>query len=390
MKKVLIVNSYYDPTIIGGAEISTQLLAEGLTKDYKVYVLTTGGHKSGLIKEEKNGVEIYRIPCMNLYWPAEKKDRNNLMKLGWHLINAINPRQYYFLKNLLNEIKPDFIHTQNLNGIGTYIWSLSYKLRIPVVHTTRDYALFEPVKNTKVNKILSYINRRRSKYVNCSVGISQFIMKKHEKNGFFSNSHKEVVHNVVKSKNYERRERKEGEPLVIGYFGQLEEIKGVKLLAEVIQFLEKNVVSKLVICGTGQLEKELQKKAEQDGRIVLMGKIPLEEVNQLMAQIDVTIVPSIWEEPFGRVIIESYNQGTPVIATAVGGIPELIVNKELLIAKDDREQLIKSIEKFASLNNKQISENIRESLAASRYYHDNIALYNRIYKNISSGDKFDG
>lgn len=390
MKKILIVNSYYDPTIIGGAEISTQLLAEGLTKDYKVYVLTTGNQKSGLIREEKNGVEIYRIPCMNLYWPAERKNRSNLMKLGWHLVNAINPRQYYFLKNLLNEIKPDFIHTQNLNGIGTYIWSLSNRLGIPTVHTTRDYALFEPVKNSRLNKVLSYINRRRSEYVDCSVGISQFIIKKHEMNGFFQNSRKEVVHNIVKSKNYERRERKEGEPLVIGYFGQLEEIKGVKLLSEAMQSLEKKVVSKLIICGTGQLENELQKKAEQDDRIILMGKIPLEEVNQLMSQIDVTIVPSIWEEPFGRVIIESYNQGTPVIATAVGGIPELIIDKELLVAKGDGEQLINSIKKFAALNDKQISKNIRESLEASRYYHDNIALYNRIYKNMSNGDKIDG
>ena len=57
-EKILIVNSYYAPNILGGAEISTQLLAEDLKKEYKVCILTTGAQKSGIIKDEKNGVEI--------------------------------------------------------------------------------------------------------------------------------------------------------------------------------------------------------------------------------------------------------------------------------------------------------------------------------------------
>ncbi|HHQ8910800.1 TPA: glycosyltransferase family 4 protein [Bacillus cereus] len=390
MKKILIVNSYYAPTIVGGAEVSTQLLAEGLTKHYQVYVLTTGSQKSGIQKEEKNGVKIYRIPCMNLYWPAEQRDRSNLIKLGWHFINTFNIKQYKLLKKLLVEIRPDIMHTQNLNGVGTYIWGIAKQLNIPTVHTTRDYALFEPVNNKFVNKALLYFNRVRSKHVKCVVGISEFILDKHKGQGLFPNAKENIVHNVVKANRYKRKQRKKGEPLIIGYFGQLVDIKGVHILIQAVQSLGDNIIDKLIICGSGPLEKQIQEVAEIDDRIVFRGKVPLEEVNKQMAQVDLTVVPSIWEEPFGRIIIESYNQGTPVIATKVGGIPELVINKDFLVTKGDIEQLMKSIEMFFYLDDDQINKNINDSLNESMRYRDNISLYNAIYKNIYNGDKFDG
>lgn len=90
-------------------------------------------------------------------------------------------------------------------------------------------------------------------------------------------------------------------------------------MTQAIGLLSKDIVSKLVICGTGELEAKLQKQTEQDERIIFRGRLSLKEVNEQMANVDLTIVPSLWDEPFGRVIIESYNQGTPVLAFHVGG-----------------------------------------------------------------------
>ncbi|MEB9515624.1 glycoside hydrolase, partial [Bacillus cereus] len=69
MQKILIVNSFYYPDIRGGAEISTQLLAEDLSKNHEVFVLTTGKNRDEIIKEEINNVKVYRLPCKNIYWP---------------------------------------------------------------------------------------------------------------------------------------------------------------------------------------------------------------------------------------------------------------------------------------------------------------------------------
>ena len=114
-----------------------------------------------------------------------KRKERELKKLGWHFINAFNLSQYKLLEKLLVEIQPDIMHTQNLNGIGTYIWRIAKQLNIPTVHTTRDYALFEPVNNQFINKVLLHFNRVRSKYVDCVVGISQFILDEHKQRGYF-------------------------------------------------------------------------------------------------------------------------------------------------------------------------------------------------------------
>ncbi|MEK5197079.1 glycosyltransferase family 4 protein [Bacillus sp. FSL M7-0884] len=384
MKKILIVNSYYAPTIVGGAEVSTQLLAEGLTKHYQVYVLTTGSQKSGIQKEEKNGVKIYRIPCMNLYWPAEQRDRSNLIKLGWHFINTFNIKQYKLLKKLLIEIRPDIMHTQNLNGVGTYIWGIAKKLGIITVHTTRDYALFEPVKIQFINKILLHFNKRRSKYVDYVVGISEFILNKHKEKNIFPYSKESVVHNIVNAMRCERKPRKVGSPLIIGYFGQLSEKKGVHLLTQAIGLLSKDIVSKLVICGTGELEAKLQKQTEQDERIIFRGRLSLKEVNEQMANVDLTIVPSLWDEPFGRVIIESYNQGTPVLAFHVGGIPEVIYDKGWLLASQEANSIAEKIQSIQKQTESDFMSDINDCYNASEQYKENINQYLEIY---SSGSK---
>lgn len=381
MKKILIVNSYYAPTIVGGAEISTQLLAEDLTKYYKVCVLTTGSHRIGIKREENNGVEIYRIPCLNLYWPVGNNSKSNLIKLGWHLINVFNPFQYILLKKIVKEINPDIIHTQNLNGIGTYIWKIAKNLKLTTIHTTRDYTLFNPVKNSYVNKLLANIHKRRSNnYVDRVVGISRFILDQHREKGFFQYSQDSIIHNVVNSKRYQRKERYEGDPLIIGYFGQIEEIKGIDKLVDTISKMDKNIVQKLIICGTGSLEEELKAKFCSDERIIFRGKIPLADVNKQMANVDLTVVPSVWEEPFGRVIIESYNQGTPVIATNVGGIKEIVQEPKYLINKINQLGIQEAIFNFQEYNNIEIKEAINDSLRKSEKYKQNVSLYIQDYE----------
>jgi len=379
MKKLLIVNSFYAPTVIGGAEVSTQLLAEGLLKKYRVVVLTTGPQRKNVIKENINGVEVYRIPCLNIYWPLNKKNRSIIIKLFWHLLNLINPLQFLLIKKLLSEINPDIVHTQNLSGIGTYIWGLSKKSKIYTVHTIRDYSLLTPVKNNIINKMFFYINKKRSENVDYVVGISRFILEKHTKNGFFPNSQEQVIHNIVNSERYQRRQRVEGAPLVIGYFGQLEEIKGIQILVKALRSINPKIVSKLIICGSGELENDLQNEANKDLRIDLKGKLDLQSVYRLMAEVDITIVPSLWEEPFGRVIIESYNQGTPVIAGNIGGIPEVVSNSSFLMPNVNENYIIKFIERFYYLKSDQYQKIVEESYNASEKYRDNISMYLNIY-----------
>ncbi|WP_368905698.1 glycosyltransferase family 4 protein [Bacillus wiedmannii] len=381
MEKILIVNSFYYPNIRGGAEISTQLLAEGLHKKYEVHVMTTGNQKDNILKEEINGVIIHRIPCKNIYWPGQMQPRGNVSKLAWHLINNYNPIQQKMIKKLIEEISPSLIHTQNLMGVGTHIWNIATKLKIPVVHTTRDYALIEPVNNKYINKFIRYFNKKRSLRVNHVVGISRFILEKHQEKNIFQKTSFSTIHNVVSAPRYPRQEIRSS-PLILGYYGQLEDNKGVNILLDAVKKISPSKVEKVFVCGVGSKEQELKETFRSDERIVFKGKLPIEDVYRRMANTDLTIVPSIWEEPFGRVIIESYNQGTPVIASNRGGIPEIIENENYLFNIQDESDLVNKIEKFAALDRDEIDKEIKRVYEDSIKYHDNIELYIKVYKGL--------
>ncbi|MBJ8006834.1 glycosyltransferase [Bacillus cereus] len=382
MQKILIVNSFYYPDIRGGAEISTQLLAEGLSENYEVHVLTTGKQKHNILKEEVNGVKVHRIPCKNIYWPGQIYPRSNVSKCVWHLINNYNPIQQKMITEVIREIAPSLIHTQNLMGIGTYLWNVAAKLDIPVVHTTRDYALMEPVNNKYVNKFIRYFNKKRSMRVDHVVGISKFILEQHQERLLFSDTVFSTVHNVVSAPRYPRQTPEEGKPLTLGYYGQLEDNKGVNILLDAVKKISLSKVEKIFVCGVGSKERELKEAFQSDERIVFKGKLPIEDVYRIMASTDLTIVPSVWEEPFGRVIIESYNQGTPVIASNRGGIPEIIESEKYLFNVQNESDLINKIEKFASLDRNEIDKEIKRVYENSIKYQDNIELYIKVYKGL--------
>jgi glycosyltransferase involved in cell wall biosynthesis len=58
--------------------------------------------------------------------------------------------------------------------------------------------------------------------------------------------------------------------------------------------------------------------------------------DRLLAEIDVLVVPSIWHEPLGRVVLEAYAFGVPVIATCLGGTPEIVDDGETGLLFDPR------------------------------------------------------
>jgi glycosyltransferase involved in cell wall biosynthesis len=332
--RIVIVNSLYTPHIIGGAEISTQILAETLVSAADVHVLTVGGQKrsAGVASERINGVTVHRLPCNNLYWIGEAKTRGTLMKTARKLIDLHNPAQIRAVRDLLAAIKPDLIHTQNLSGFGAGIWRACAEAGVPVVHTLRDYSLLSPVSSPIASPLLSRIYHLTSvgvsKKVSAVVGISSHIMNRHTEAGLFPNAARLVIPNVVDGeiagadKDFARK------PLRIGFFGRVEAEKGVRELVDAIRSLPHEIVEQVTVCGEGGLRHKLLERCRHDDRFVFTGKVKPEEARKLMATVDVTFVPSIWEEPFGRVIIESYQVGTPVYASAVGGIPDAVWNPD--------------------------------------------------------------
>ena len=100
------------------------------------------------------------------------------------------------------------------------------------------------------------------------------------------------------------------------------------------------------IVGEGHDEAVFRKRAGSDPAITFHGFISNDELVSLYRQSHVLVVPSVWYETFGIVIIEGFRYGLPVVASKIGGFPELIDDGEngLLFEAGNAGQLRENLE----------------------------------------------
>jgi glycosyltransferase involved in cell wall biosynthesis len=80
----------------------------------------------------------------------------------------------------------------------------------------------------------------------------------------------------------------------------------------------------LKIVGDGPLAEQVQAAAARDSRIEWLGRRTPAEVLDLVGEAACLVMPSIWYETFGRTIIEAFAKGTPVVASRIGALAELV------------------------------------------------------------------
>jgi teichuronic acid biosynthesis glycosyltransferase TuaC len=124
-----------------------------------------------------------------------------------------------------------------------------------------------------------------------------------------------------------------GEPAdgkVILFVGRLEKAKGIEeLLAAFATLAAEDATVELVIVGEGVMRGPCEQAAAAlPGRIVVTGGLPLPEVARWLAACDLLTLPS-WYEGTPNVILEALACGRPVVASATGGIPDLLTAPEL-------------------------------------------------------------
>ncbi|MEM2372720.1 MAG: glycosyltransferase, partial [Thermofilaceae archaeon] len=148
------------------------------------------------------------------------------------------------------------------------------------------------------------------------------------------------------------------------------------LLRAICKILNRNLHNfKLIMMGTPPMCKEFKKLNE---KIIVLKKQPYLKFLKLISMVDAVLVPS-QNELFGLVILESLSLGKPVIASNVGGVPEIIGSSyELLIRPGDEEHLASVICDF--LENK-IDTNEEYLINIAKRF-DRTAIAPRLYKSI--------
>ncbi len=127
--------------------------------------------------------------------------------------------------------------------------------------------------------------------------------------------------------------KESGEIITLGYIGTVQYHKGVHIMVEGFKKArEQNPKIKLQIWGGAFHETEYQdrvkKLAGEDSNVVLKGQYDFNDVENILKNIDIVIVPSIWYENAPLTITTSLAYGIPVITSDIGGMKELINNGE--------------------------------------------------------------
>ncbi|MFO1096460.1 MAG: glycosyltransferase family 4 protein [Planctomycetaceae bacterium] len=285
---------------------------------------------------------------------------------------------------LIDEVRPDVVYVNTLVSLAGVV--AARRRRLPCVWHIRE--LFDDVGGEMhipacggrplVRRLLKKLATRR---VAISRSVAENILESTDP------SVVEIVPNAVGQNFFEVAETSSecrarfglppGVPL-IGVPGTLRPMKGHPFFFEAAALIaQARPDCVFAITGTGEAiyETQLRRQTEQLGladRVRFLGNITV--MPQFYRACDVVCVPSV-AEPFGRTVIEAFAVGTPVVATAVGGIRETIEDRKtgLLAAYGDVPALcgallrILSDQEFARVLANAARQTAREQYTAERY-----------------------
>ncbi len=277
--------------------------------------LARRGHQICLCYEEAGNLEPeFGSFCATMRSSAE---------LRYSAAPARDARRILMAAYGAGSMRPDLIYTNNFSELA---WAAAVRglSEMPIVCHLHEFA---PVRQVS----MSVLGGRVSRFV---VG-SQFMREVWSEHGI-SPYRVDVVPEGLEPADYPRgaepemteRRAQLGLPdqaYVVLYLGRLIPEKGVDVLLDAWDRLALDPAqARLVIVGM---------PAEADGYVERLQAqapagcewLPLQpDVVPLLQAADVVVLPSRWEEPFGRVVIEALATGRPAIAAAVGGIPEVL------------------------------------------------------------------
>jgi glycosyltransferase involved in cell wall biosynthesis len=395
--KILLVNKFH--FVKGGADRHYLELADLLrSKGYEVIFFSMQHANNFDCKQKKYFIKYLDFSQIKF----DKYFFKKITRMMW------SREAQTKLQSLVTEEKPDIAHLHNIyHQISPSILKILKRNDIPIVMTVHDYYLVSPLYSlfTK-NKIFDpkrwqYWKIAIQRAIKNSFGASAFsslIHAWHKYMGYYgmidifiSPSHFlatrlgqaypkariEVLPNFVKTIN-----NKIYKP--DNYFlfaGRLINEKGIELFLQVAQKLSS---VQFQIAGTGPDEDRLRKEYDL-ANVTWLGQLDNGSLQDKIQSARAMIVPSIWYENCPLIILESFAFGTPVVASRIGGIPEIVRHEHngLLFNNNDIDDLCTQICRIDSDNglHKDMSWGAKESAlkySEEEYYKKLLKLYESI------------
>ncbi|KQP17913.1 glycosyltransferase family 4 protein [Pseudorhodoferax sp. Leaf267] len=329
--KIVFVGTLYAPNGVGGAERTVQTIAEMAVRlGHEVAVISLapdGVARSG----EFNGVRTHYVPVANIHFPVGPY-RSAARRALWHVIDAYNPVMGRRVGRLLDQEQPDVVQTGNLLGFSASVWQAARRRGIPVVQMLHDYymgcansSMFKRGTNCQRQctscRIFTWPRRVTSDTPSAVISLSARLLQRVEATGMFPHVGKKVViHGASDLQLQPDAPRPTGPGLTVGYLGRLESTKGLEFMLDGLAQVPE---VRVLLAGKGDEDyvQGLKQRYQEARHIEFLGFIKPQD---LFARIDLLLVPSMWEEPLGRVIYEAYTYGIASIVSRGGGMPEIV------------------------------------------------------------------
>ena len=266
------------------------------------------------------------------------------------------------LERLIDKTNPDIAHIHNIyHHLSPSILEVLKKRGIPVVMTVHDYKLICPnytlfnhgkicqrckggkyynclrdkcIKDSRLaSGVLAaeaYYAKARKLYernVDLFIVPSKFVKNKLVEFGMDDDKieYKYIPNFLAGHKENAIYSKDNGSSDSILYFGRLSAEKGISALIEAMGIIESEIG--LVIAGSGPEEEKLKRLADKlnlGERIDFVGHKNKENLEKLILESRFVVVPSLWFENAPYSILESFARSKAVIASQIGGIPELV------------------------------------------------------------------
>lgn len=358
--RFLFVSEYYPPMHMGGAEISLKLLVEGLARlGHDVTVLTPNYGSPKTSVEETKNLRVIRFKSpRRLLFRERARNVSSETYRGNKPFFYLQLGQYVRFSSaelrrrtveLLKREDFDVVHANNLESILAVSQIETKALK--VAHL-RDFALLcwnrglnnggalcPGCSTDEVRRcmgagltapLLSYqIHLRRDvlKGFDVLVAISGFVKGQFLRRLNLKSADIGVLYNPVGAAAVSELSKEEARRLlglpeekrVVLFAGTLSEMKGAHLIPLLAERLPEHL---FVVVGTGPLKGVFE--SSRLPNLLYVGYKPLKILRHYYRAADVLVVPSLWHEPFGRVVVEGIANGSFVIGSNRGAIPEVI------------------------------------------------------------------
>ena len=355
---------------LGGAQIYVFNLAKNLRDEFNIIIAFGEQGKNGWLTKQLSeiNIEYYTIP---------------------HLKRSISPFKDFLalleIIKLIKKIKPDIIHlnSSKISILGSIAGFISkFKAQNPkpkIFYTVHGWVFNEPLS---IFKKIFYKSTEKltAKFKTKLICVSEYDKKIALKEKITSLKKIITIHNGIKKINFLTKEDAKQkirktcnananfsmtDKLLIGSIGNLYKTKGFQyFILAIKKLLISNPQLLAIIIGEGAERKKIEKIIAQhkmQKNIILTGSI--DDASTLLPAFDIYVCSSI-KEGLSLTIIEAMQAGLPIVATNVGGNPELIEDNKtgLLVESKNPQQIADKIKEIIDNNELRIkiSENARK------------------------------